>query len=132
MTGDVAVTVLSGVAASIGPARDFVRRAAESMNEPEIRAEQIDDVVLVASELVTNAVEHGTGDDVEVALSISGDRIVLSVTGAADGLPRPSDDLPPVESLRGRGLVIAASLSTDVIFERFGNSNRVRCEFTVD
>ena len=116
---------------SVGPARSFVRRSLESSVEPAIGADQVDDVVLVASELVTNAVEHGTGGDIEVSVKASNACVELSVTAPSDGLPRPADGVPPVDALRGRGLLIVAALSEDVSFERSGDANRIACEFAI-
>ncbi|WP_435059063.1 ATP-binding protein [Streptomyces sp. bgisy060] len=67
-----------------------------------------DDVVLVVSELVTNAIEHGQGD---VVLRVERRRAHLYV-GVADGSPvraaiRPTNEEDP----GGRGLVLVDALS---------------------
>jgi anti-sigma regulatory factor (Ser/Thr protein kinase) len=75
-------------------------------------------VVLLASELVTNAVLHGRGP-VELRLSHAGDRIKIEVSdGDPDPLP-PSAGRPPDGQHSGRGLLIVDSLS-----DRWGNRPR--------
>lgn len=131
MLDERAVVMVSCDAASVGPARTFVRRPLESADEPTIGSEQIDDIVLVASELVTNAVEHGTGGDVEVSVDISNSYVTLSVAASSDGLPRPAHGVPSADALRGRGLFIVGALCEDVTFERSGDSNRITCAFPI-
>jgi anti-sigma regulatory factor (Ser/Thr protein kinase) len=77
------------------------------------RAESIDDAVLVASEVVTNAVEHGAGQ-VRVRLLRRGRRIRIEVQ---DDSPRPPVLLALGRTAeRGRGLHIIAELA-----ERWGS-----------
>ena len=75
-------------------------------------------VVLLASELVTNAVLHGRGP-VELRLSDDGDRIKIEVNdGDPDPLP-PSAAIPPDGQHSGRGLLIVDSLA-----DRWGSRPR--------
>lgn len=67
------------------------------------------DVVLVASELVTNAVEAGARH-VTIQIDVQDTQVALSVSDDARGWPtqrRPSPD-----DARGRGLIITTQLTT--------------------
>ena len=93
-------------------ARSFVRRTLVDWG-----VAKVDDVVLMVSELFTNAVLHGAGD-VEVALSLSGEHVRLEVTDGG-GVPVPSEVRPPTpDAITGRGLAIV-----DALADRWGNGN---------
>lgn len=77
----------------------------------------IDDVVLVATELVTNAVRHGSGP-VLLTLEKKGDDLIIAVTGAASGDPHMRS--APTEAPSGRGLAIAAALADEWGWHREG------------
>lgn len=88
---------------SVGTARDLV--GAELVGSP-LR----DDAVLVTSELVANAVDHGEPPvELEIALEGAGLRIVVTSLSADDPQTRVAGDHAP----RGRGLAIVSSLATD-------------------
>ncbi|MCW2831745.1 MAG: ATP-binding protein [Aeromicrobium sp.] len=93
------------VRAPIG-ARDFVRI---QLTEVELPAGVVlEDVVLITSELVTNAVQAGA-TAVGIALSASADRLDLTVDDNAAGWPTPrqAQDHEP----NGRGLRIVDRLA---------------------
>lgn len=93
-------------------ARSFVRRTLVDWG-----VAKVDDVVLMVSELFTNAVLHGDGD-VEVVLSLSGDHVRLEVADGG-GVPVPSEVRPPTpDAITGRGLAIV-----DALADRWGNGN---------
>ena len=92
-------------------ARDFVQ---ETMRTWGVSAELVDDVVLLVSELVTNAVIHGR-PPVEVRLRRSLDSVVLEVHDGATTLPRKQRPAP--EDEHGRGLLLVALLA-----DRWGTS----------
>lgn len=76
---------------------------------------RVDDVVLIASELFTNAVLHG-GGDVDVTLSVAGDRVRLEVADGG-GAAVPSEARRPTpDAVTGRGLAIV-----DALAQRWGN-----------
>jgi two-component sensor histidine kinase len=72
----------------------------------------VDDVVLVASELVGNAVVHASGaDDLDIAWDVQEGTVVVRVadTSAAQPVPRSAG---PTDT-RGRGLTIVAAIADD-------------------
>lgn len=76
--------------------------------------ERIDDVVLVASELVTNAVLHApTPDEAELDVSweVRPDSVVVQVLDSNPDLPRQRT--ANETDTRGRGLYIVAALALD-------------------
>jgi DNA-binding NarL/FixJ family response regulator len=101
----VSHVVLPPEPASVATTREHVRRQTASWCVPQLT----DDAVVIASELVANAIEHGrTGFDLRLALR---DRGVLriEVSDRGDGSPEPQ--LPSTESERGRGLLIVSALA---------------------
>jgi anti-sigma regulatory factor (Ser/Thr protein kinase) len=73
-------------------------------------AELLDQVVLLTSELVTNAVLHGRGP-VELRIEDDGRLIRIEISdGHPDPLPRDGDR-PPDTQQSGRGLLIVDSLA---------------------
>jgi anti-sigma regulatory factor (Ser/Thr protein kinase) len=73
-------------------------------------AELLDLVVLLTSELVTNAVIHGRRP-VELRLSDNGNRIKIEISdGDPDPLP-PEAGRPPDTQQNGRGLLIVDNLA---------------------
>ncbi len=111
---------------SVGLARDLVRATIDGAAPHEL----IDDIVLVTSELVTNAIEHGKGD-VELSVARIPDAVTLSVSSDSTSLPVPSSDATPVDALSGRGLLIVAALSSEVAIIGEGERVRVECRFAV-
>jgi anti-sigma regulatory factor (Ser/Thr protein kinase) len=98
---------LDPVPASVGVARRFVRDVLGSVDE-----DQLDTLMLLASELVTNAILHAH-TPVELGLCVDGDRALVCVADrlATSGplVPRNhSGDRPG-----GRGLALVADLSDD-------------------
>ncbi|AXK35860.1 ATP-binding protein [Streptomyces armeniacus] len=100
---------LAGIDAAlpVSAARHYVRTTLESWH---ISAAGIDDAVLVAGELVTNALIH-VGGDITLTLSTPGDNVLIEVQDAQPGQVHA----PPPElcAESGRGLHIVAALATD-------------------
>lgn len=69
-----------------------------------------DDLMLVVTELITNAVEHSV-QDVSVTVTIHPHSIAVAVQDQASELPVPQPHNPRAE--RGRGLELVAALTTD-------------------
>jgi serine/threonine-protein kinase RsbW len=87
-------------------------------------------VLLVASEALSNAIEHGSlpGAPVEVAIEVGPDRVDLRVHD--DGRPGAAGWTPPgppaPESLRGRGLLIMAALADELDVRPAGRGTELR------
>ncbi|NYI03742.1 ATP-binding protein [Allostreptomyces psammosilenae] len=100
---------LPAAPASVGAARRLVSDALADWRAPDL----LDDVALCATELVTNAIQHGSrpGRAVHVRLlplpAAEGLRLEVHDTGPA--LPRPCPAGP--DDTRGRGLLLVSALS---------------------
>jgi anti-sigma regulatory factor (Ser/Thr protein kinase) len=99
-------------AISIPRARHFVGRAIGDWSDDEQRS----DVLLLVTELASNAVQHGrTPFDVTVELHPDGVTVAVS-----DGNPRmPQPCMVPDDAWSGKGLVLMDSLAT-----RWGSERR--------
>lgn len=88
------------------------RVMAHQLTEHGARRDLIDDAQLVLSELVTNALQHGTtgpAEDLEVSWALTGGRLRLSVLDggtSGDLATRAASD----DALSGRGLAIVDCL----------------------
>jgi anti-sigma regulatory factor (Ser/Thr protein kinase) len=93
-----------------GEARAKVRTLLRSWG---IDAQLCDDVVLVASELVTNAIVHTSGHEVGCRLSNAHGVIRIEVEDEGSRHTAPRARPAPPDAQSGRGLVLVASLSAD-------------------
>jgi anti-sigma regulatory factor (Ser/Thr protein kinase) len=94
--------------ADIGVAR---RRVVEAALSAGLSPERSADVALVLSELVTNALQHGTGTTPTVRCAVDGDQFELSVSSEASGdLPQTRREAPRPAARGGRGLYIVARI----------------------
>ena len=79
----------------------------------DVEQRMIEDVLLVISELVTNAVRHagaGANETIDVCLTNRGDKILIEVVdGEPEVAPRMRDDDAP----GGMGLMVVSGLCTD-------------------
>lgn len=91
--------------ASAAAARRFVGRALEEEHYPEQ-----DVVVLLANELVTNAILH-TDADFDVVVDIAERRVRVEVRDRSDRVPAPRTAAP--ESVAGRGFALIDALAAD-------------------
>ncbi|MDQ0379458.1 ATP-binding protein [Amycolatopsis thermophila] len=120
-----AVTRLPEEAPAAGQAREFTSSALRAWQVPDDTRE---DVVLAASELVTNAVEHGHGE-VTVVLRQCEDRLTLRVWDDDVQVPVPrARDRDP---MRGNGLVIVEAVSDAWGYETGSDGKWVWAEFAV-
>jgi len=98
---------------NIGTARRFVRGQLAGLVADDVT----DDLQLLTSELVTNAIEHGAVAPISITVSFTAER--ASVTVASRG---PSPTVGPadtwhvadVEEITGRGLGIVRALADDI------------------
>jgi anti-sigma regulatory factor (Ser/Thr protein kinase) len=88
-------------------ARAWVARAL-----PVLPREVSEDVLLVVSELVTNAVRHG-GSSIELVLSVLPDCVRVAVTDSGAALPVVAGGQPAIDRPTGRGLLIVAATARD-------------------
>ena len=91
---------------SVGRARIAV---AQRLGRHQLRA-LCDDAVQVVSELVTNAIQHGTGHTVTLTLREADRTLHIDVAGSSDGCPALR--AAPAGAEDGRGLWIVDRLAT--------------------
>jgi serine phosphatase RsbU (regulator of sigma subunit)/anti-sigma regulatory factor (Ser/Thr protein kinase) len=89
------------------------------------------DLLLVASELSSNAVLHASGEPGALALRAwaEGDAIVIEVEDDGEGFElgeRYDDELPDLDAEQGRGLFVVESLSDEVSVHRVDGATVVR------
>jgi anti-sigma regulatory factor (Ser/Thr protein kinase) len=93
----------------------LVRRSiAADLHVRHVAQERIDDVILVASELVSNAVIHARPPpdaELDVAWEVEPDAVVVRVLDGSPELPRGRTTNET--DTRGRGLFIVAMLARD-------------------
>jgi anti-sigma regulatory factor (Ser/Thr protein kinase) len=94
--------VFPSTVSSVRFARQFVRGGTDGIFGDQLK---LADIELATSELATNAIEHGDGDDFKVAVVARFDRLTVRVTSTGQAtwphLRDPTHDL-----LNGRGLRI--------------------------
>lgn len=89
-------------------------RLADVLADQPMPADVVDSVLLVASELVANAVEHGGGAE-SLELDRERDAVLLRVWDG--GLGRPEPHPLVLDSVRGRGLVLVEALASSWGYE---------------
>jgi hypothetical protein len=87
-------------------------RAWASSRLPEVAQEVEEDLLLLVSELVTNAVRHGR-PEIEVGISVSSERVRVEVSDCSDALPVLPPARPSVDRPTGRGLLIVSATALD-------------------
>ncbi len=104
----------------VSAARRFVRQALVDASD-EISG----DLQLIVSELVTNAIEHGTGDTVSIGVEEVADGyaiVVTSADGRADIAPKDEWAIAAAASRSGRGLGIVREVADRVDVRRSGST----------
>ena len=90
---------------SVGQARRFLLAAV-----PDASPDETDELVLLLSELATNAVQHAASEfEVAVGVAPDGRSVRVEVSDEADGYPTPQEQVP--DAPRGRGLHIVRTLA---------------------
>jgi serine/threonine-protein kinase RsbW len=116
--------------ANVAEARRFVRNALVSCDADELVA----DLELIASELVTNAIEHGAGEFVDVAVTCDGHVVTLSVTSRGNEHqvgPSGRWRIADPDSVSGRGLGIVRRLADRIDVRRRSGELRIVVERTL-
>ena len=104
------------------PGSPRVARAALRPLVPRLGA-RADDVTLLVSEVLTNAVEHGSGDTVDLHVTLVDGRVRAEVVDGGHGFTPPAPAPDPAR-LRGRGLQIVDRVA-DAWGAYEGNSTHV-------
>lgn len=78
----------------------------------EALGERFQDVRLLVSELMTNAVQHGQGPTVRLIARVRGGSCHVEIVDGGSGFTPPSRDPGPTEA-NGRGLRIVGGLADD-------------------
>jgi anti-sigma regulatory factor (Ser/Thr protein kinase) len=101
--------IFAGDARSPSAARNFAKSAlAELLGRPASDA-LCEDLELIVSELVTNAVRAGSGT-VGVSVALENERAVVRVSDEASGWPEPRD--ADIYDTGGRGLPLVSAISS--------------------
>ncbi|MEE6264776.1 MULTISPECIES: ATP-binding protein [Streptomyces] len=104
---------LPSLADSVAAARGHVRQVLARWGLPPGSA-ATDDLLLIVSELATNAVQHTRGRSPAFTVELRLEREEHLCLGVTDGLSRPPRRLPAaVQQDNGRGLVIIRSLAAE-------------------
>jgi anti-sigma regulatory factor (Ser/Thr protein kinase) len=103
-------TILPARPESVWRARDLLKRL---LTGAGIDGEALHDSLLVASELVSNAVTHASkpGDKIQVVFDLRASKLYLYVTDAARGIGVPITLSPDEHRPGGRGLQIVESVA---------------------
>jgi anti-sigma regulatory factor (Ser/Thr protein kinase) len=90
---------------SQAPAR--ARKTISQWLDGSVERRAVEDVKLLVSELVTNAVRHPRHEGpIDVSVELGRARVRVEVTDPGDGFRKPRVGTPPPEALGGRGLLI--------------------------
>ena len=93
----------------------------------DVRAQLCDDLILVANELTTNAIEAAAlGSDVTVEVHVDPRRITLAVENVGPPFTLPDEVVLPDESRpRGRGLALTSRIVDDLCTEPMVDGTRI-------
>lgn len=115
---------------SVRRARRFVIETLRLNDATEASCEAF---ALIASELITNFVEHGVGSPIDVSIGATSTRLDLSVAGASNVTPNNPVLHPelwaiaPPGEITGRGLGIVRALCDDLTVTTSDKSLEVHC-----
>lgn len=114
MTAEHSLTLTEGLRA---PSH---ARAWLSARVPNLPPTVCEDALLITSELVTNAVQHGT-PDVVLRLIVDDARLRIEVSDGNATMPTVPAAEPAIDRPTGRGLLIVAATASDWGVERTGD-----------
>jgi serine/threonine-protein kinase RsbW len=108
--------------------RRFVRTWFEAR---DVDAAAIDDLELAVSELATNAIQHGSGDVIEIQLADERNQLIAVVAADSDRADRIGDvaswRIAPPDAVNGRGLGIVAAVMDSIEFSADDGRAVFRC-----
>ncbi|MEH0471885.1 ATP-binding protein [Streptomyces sp. B21-097] len=84
--------------------------AADRLRDWDLHA-LVEDVELVVSELVTNALVHACGGEITFSLAYTGGTVHISATDGSTRRPQPQNPSPDAES--GRGLLLVTWVASE-------------------
>lgn len=128
--GDPADLVLDLSDSSLVPS-DVRRMLAAWLHEQDVPERVVQDLAVVASELVSNAVRASADHRTLLRASSRDGRIVLEVQNNTDEIGEMRPHLPDPDALSGRGLFVARSLTDDLVVEVVDHTVRVRATKSV-
>ena len=99
------------------------QRLTEDLTAAGVSSAAIEEVLLVASELLGNAIRHVRFGQLDVAWTLSDSHVLVSVCDDSRREPVPRDAEPHETS--GRGMTIVQALSTDWGVEQTPTGKRV-------
>lgn len=95
------------------------RTAITGLLAGQVDATLLDDLRLLVSELVTNAVRHPHSQGhIEMTVGLAGARVRVEVSDPGNGFAKPAVSQPPPDAIGGRGLLIV-----DRVASRWGVTN---------
>jgi anti-sigma regulatory factor (Ser/Thr protein kinase) len=130
MTGDLAAALYLNVAAASSEIRLARHAVVDHLTTHSVPSVIIDDLELVTSELITNAITHSSANGavyLEIAVSDSVVLRVSNVGSAADIPPTEEWRLGPSPPEASRGLGIVRRLCDEVSVEQRGDRVVVTC-----
>jgi anti-sigma regulatory factor (Ser/Thr protein kinase) len=104
MTVELSVDVPRGKDAA-----SVARKLVQARFDEELRAQQLDDLLVIVSELTTNAVMYGTGK-IRLRVSLENGRVYGEVIDEGSGFVHEVEDRG-MNEVGGRGLLIVAGLA---------------------
>lgn len=119
--------MLAGIESEVPLARHEIVDKVRAWGVP-LDEETADAIRLVASELITNAVVHGSGP-ITVTLSSRSDRLVIDVLDGDPSVPRTG--YAQADDENGRGLALVRLLSTRCAWKPADPGKRVWAEMTL-
>jgi anti-sigma regulatory factor (Ser/Thr protein kinase) len=101
-------TLLPRDGSAPGRARAYL---ADELPRLAVRPDVVESAVLIASELVTNAYQHGRSGDVRLIVSIAAGTLRLTVADQTPYVPLPAAEAADEEAECGRGLFLVELLA---------------------
>ena len=114
-------TMVAAEMASVRVARRFV----QTVLPDAVPVDVASDLTLATSELVTNAVENGSGTAIQVTVRVAEDAASVTVTSTGESVPVAAVEqwqIPDADALSGRGLGIVRPVADEIEVARSGDS----------